>query len=76
MPVAVIEVEDDGPGIPPEVQARLFEPFFSTKPHGSGLGLPISARIIEHHGGALDFNTSPGEGTTFRIVLPACETDD
>jgi len=71
--VAIIEVEDNGPGIRPEVQARLFEPFFSTKKEGTGLGLPISARIIDRHGGRLDVETQPGQGTTFRIVLPAHE---
>jgi signal transduction histidine kinase len=71
MRVAVIEVEDNGPGIRPEVQGRLFEPFFSTKKSGTGLGLPISARIIDHHGGALDFKTQAGRGTVFRILLPA-----
>lgn len=69
----IIEVEDDGPGIPPEVQERLFEPFFSTKPDGTGLGLPISARIIARHRGALNFETKAHRGTTFRIVLPALD---
>jgi signal transduction histidine kinase len=71
--VAIIEVEDNGPGIRPEVQARLFEPFFSTKKEGTGLGLPISARIIDRHGGRLDVETQPGHGTVFRIVIPAHE---
>ena len=71
--VAIIEVEDDGPGIPPEVQGRLFEPFFSTRKDGTGLGLPISARIIDRHGGTLDFETQPGRGTVFRITVPARE---
>jgi two-component system nitrogen regulation sensor histidine kinase GlnL len=70
--VAIIEVVDNGPGIRPEVQGRLFEPFFSTKKTGTGLGLPISARIIDRHGGKLDFETQPGR-TTFRIVIPAHE---
>lgn len=68
--VAIIEVEDNGPGIRPEVQGRLFEPFFSTKKEGTGLGLPISARIIDGHGGTLDFETQQDHGTIFRIVLP------
>jgi signal transduction histidine kinase len=70
---AIIEVEDNGPGIRPEVQDRLFEPFFSTKKEGTGLGLPISARIIDRHGGTLDFKTQPKRGTIFRIVLPSYE---
>ncbi len=73
--VALIEVEDNGPGIPPEAQGRLFEPFFSTRKDGTGLGLPISARIIERHGGTLDFETQAGQGTIFRIVLPAREAE-
>lgn len=71
--VAIIEVQDDGPGVPPEVQGRLFEPFFSTRKDGTGLGLPISARIVNRHGGILNFETEPGLGTTFRIILPAGE---
>jgi len=68
--VVIIEVEDNGPGIPPEVQERLFEPFFSTKKEGTGLGLPIAVRIIDKHGGALEFKSFPGKGTTFGVVLP------
>ena len=52
------------------MQKRLFDPFFTTKPSGTGLGLSIAARIVEKHGGALEFQTQPGRGTTFRIVLP------
>jgi signal transduction histidine kinase len=68
--VAIIEVEDNGPGIRAEVAPRLFEPFFSTKKEGTGLGLPISARIIDGLGGTLDFETEPDRGTIFRIKLP------
>jgi signal transduction histidine kinase len=71
--VVSLEIEDNGPGIPPEVRARLFDPFFSTKRHGTGLGLSISARIVQRHGGSLDFETEPGRGSIFRIVLPAYE---
>ena len=73
--VAIIEVEDDGPGIRPEVQGRLFDPFFSTRKGGTGLGLPISARIIDRHGGRLDFETEAGQRTVFRITLPAYEEE-
>lgn len=68
--VVIIEVEDNGPGIPPNVQERLFDPFFTTKPSGTGLGLSIAARIVEKHGGALRFQTAANRGTTFGIVLP------
>ena len=67
----VLEVEDTGPGIPRDVQEKLFDPFFSTKDNGTGLGLAISAQIIEKHGGAIEFDTHIGQGTTFRLVLPA-----
>ena len=67
----VIEVEDTGPGIPPAVQRRLFDPFFSTKEGGTGLGLSIAAQIVNNHGGKLQFQTEPSTGTKFAIVLPA-----
>jgi signal transduction histidine kinase len=65
----ILEVADDGKGIPPEVEKRLFDPFFSTKETGTGLGLPIAARIVEKHGGMLQYQTRPGHGTTFGVVL-------
>jgi signal transduction histidine kinase len=68
--VAVLEVTDTGKGIPPDVEKRLFDPFFTTKEAGTGLGLSIAARIVEKQGGALEYQTRPGHGTTFGIVLP------
>lgn len=68
--VAVLEVADTGKGIPPEVEKRLFDPFFSTKEAGTGLGLSIAARIVDKHGGAMQYQTQVGRGTTFGIVLP------
>ncbi len=73
--VAVIEVEDNGSGIPAHIQAKIFDPFFSTKGDGTGLGLAIAARIIDKHDGNLEFDTEPGKGTIFRIVLPACQKE-
>ena len=73
-PVVVLEVSDNGKGIPPEVEKRLFDPFFTTKDTGTGLGLSIAARIVEKHGGALQYQTQVGRGTTFGIVLPRVET--
>jgi len=70
-PVVVLEVQDTGAGISLDVQKRLFDPFFSTKKGGSGLGLSIAAQIVNNHHGKLEFQTQPGEGTTFAIVLPA-----
>jgi signal transduction histidine kinase len=64
-----LEVIDTGKGILPEVEKRLFDPFFSTKESGTGLGLAIAARIVEKHGGLLQYETQVGKGTTFRVVL-------
>ncbi len=66
----ILEVADTGRGIQPDVQGRLFDPFFSTKAGGTGLGLPVSERIIEKHGGLLQFQTQLNRGTTFQVVLP------
>jgi signal transduction histidine kinase len=66
----ILEVSDTGNGISPEAEKRLFDPFFSTKETGTGLGLPIAARIIEKHGGMLQYRTRPDHGTTFGVVLP------
>ena len=68
--VIVLEVIDNGKGITPDVEKRLFDPFFTTKDAGTGLGLAIAARIVEKHGGALQYQTQPNRGTTFGIVLP------
>ncbi len=65
-----IEVIDTGAGIPTEVERRLFDPFFTTKAGGTGLGLSIAARIVERHGGTLQYRTQRGSGTTFGVILP------
>jgi signal transduction histidine kinase len=67
---AIIAVRDDGPGIPEELAQRIFEPFFTTKFSGTGLGLAIARSLVEQHGGTLQFETEPGRGTTFFVVLP------
>lgn len=74
--VAIIDVADTGQGMPAEVQQRLFDPFFTTKEKGTGLGLPISARIVEKHGGVIEYESQPGRGTTFSIVLPVAKNDE
>jgi signal transduction histidine kinase len=66
----IIRVADTGKGIAPGVESRLFDPFFTTKEGGTGLGLPIAARIVEKHGGILRYETEVNRGTTFEIVLP------
>jgi signal transduction histidine kinase len=63
-------VRDTGPGIAPEVLARLFEPNFSTKTDGMGLGLTLVRSTIEQLGGTLTLESAPGEGTSVRINLP------
>ena len=70
--VLVIEVEDDGPGIPPEVLPRIFDPFFTTKDvgHGSGLGLYVTQEIVDQHDGCIGVVSRPGQGTRFVVGLP------
>jgi signal transduction histidine kinase len=70
-PVITLEVTDTGKGIPSEMESRVFDPFFSTKEGGTGLGLPIAARIVEKHDGIIHYSSQRGLGTTFSIVLPA-----
>ena len=53
-PAIVVDVTDDGPGVPPELRDRIFDPFFTTKPEGSGLGLPIVRKIVDAHEGRID----------------------
>lgn len=67
---AIIRVTDNGAGIPEELQSKMFEPNFTTKSSGMGLGLAISKRIVEGSGGEISFDTTPGRGTTFEISLP------
>jgi signal transduction histidine kinase len=68
--VVVIDVVDNGPGVPAHLNDRIFLPFFTTKPKGSGLGLPIVRKIIDAHEGRLDLTSAPGSGTRFRVTLP------
>lgn len=67
---AYIKVEDSGRGIPSELRERIFEVYFSTKPAGTGLGLPTARKIVEQHGGRIDVESEPGRGSAFTIRLP------
>jgi signal transduction histidine kinase len=67
---AIVTIEDDGPGIKPEDQARIFEVFYSTRGGGTGLGLPIAAKILEAHGGSIAVESEPGRGARFILRLP------
>jgi len=69
-----VHISDTGPGIPAAALDHIFEPFFSTKPEGTGLGLSISQSIIRQHGGHIDVETEPDEGTTFTVSLPTINT--
>jgi PAS domain S-box-containing protein len=70
-----IVVEDAGAGIPPEILPRVFEPLFSTKSFGTGLGLPTAKQIVEMHGGRIELESEPGRGTRAIVLLPLAEED-
>jgi signal transduction histidine kinase len=71
-----ITVADEGSGIDEEILGRIFEPFFTTKPkgEGTGLGLSLSKRLLEANNGSIDVETTPGQGSTFRMLLPLTKT--
>jgi signal transduction histidine kinase len=69
----LLEVSDDGPGIPPEVREKIFNLYFTTKPNGSGIGLAIAFRVVQLHNGKIEVVSKTGEGTSFRLVFPAWE---
>jgi two-component system NtrC family sensor kinase len=66
-----VSFADTGPGIAPEVLTHIFEPFYTTKDTGTGLGLAVSYNIIESHQGMLSVSSVPGHGATFTVRLPA-----
>lgn len=66
----LVEVADDGPGMPPEVADKIFAPFFTTKAKGSGLGLAIVRKIVDAHDGRIDMRSAPARGTAIRVTLP------
>jgi signal transduction histidine kinase len=70
VPTVVVDVADDGPGMPADVAEKIFNPFFTTKAQGSGLGLAIVRKIVDAHDGRIDMTTADGRGTRFRVTLP------
>jgi signal transduction histidine kinase len=66
-----VSLADTGPGMPADVRDRVFEPFFTTRARGTGLGLPIARRVVEAHGGRIDVETPPTGGTVVTVTLPA-----
>ncbi|MGH7899253.1 MAG: sensor histidine kinase, partial [Candidatus Binatia bacterium] len=68
---AGFEVRDDGPGMSADVRARIFEPFFTLRNGGVGLGLTFVQRVVQEHRGRISVDSDPGRGTTFRVELPA-----
>jgi signal transduction histidine kinase len=76
IPTVVIEIADDGPGIPTDLKDRVFNAFFTTKAQGSGLGLAIVRKIIDAHDGRIDVTTAPGQGTRFTVTLPISAAEE
>jgi signal transduction histidine kinase len=70
VPTVVVDVADNGPGVPAELTDRIFNPFFTSKPQGTGLGLAIVSKIVDAHDGRIDVSSSPETGTRFRITVP------
>lgn len=70
-----VSISDNGPGIPKEIQSKIFDAFFTTKPagEGTGIGLDIAKKIIAKHNGKIDFDSSPEKGTTFNVYLPVSD---
>jgi signal transduction histidine kinase len=66
----VVEIEDDGPGIPADVLPKIFDLYFTTKPDGTGVGLAVTYQIIEAHGGTLEVDSAPGRGTRMIVTIP------
>lgn len=71
-----LTIEDDGPGMSPEVLEKVYTPFFTTKPQGRGLGMAAAWGVVQHHGGRLEVRSREGEGTQVRIELPALDRED
>jgi PAS domain S-box-containing protein len=74
VPIVVVDVSDNGPGLPQDASDKVFDPFFTTKPQGSGLGLAIVRKIVDAHDGRIDVDSTPGKGARFRVTLPVTST--
>ena len=72
----VVSIIDDGCGIAPKQLLTIFHPFTTTKPDGTGLGLPVAKRIIEGHGGHIRVSSAPNQGATFTFLLPCSFSSD
>jgi signal transduction histidine kinase len=72
----VVTVADDGHGIDPAHRERLFRPYFTTKKHGTGLGLFVTRKLVDAHGGTVACESEPGSGTTFRLTFPAAAAQE
>jgi signal transduction histidine kinase len=72
----LVTIGDDGAGIAPAHEERIFQPYFTTKKHGTGLGLFVTRKMVIDHGGTVEFSSQPGEGTVFRVFLPLKEGDE
>ena len=70
---AQVTVEDSGTGLDPNTAGKIFDPFYTTKPAGMGMGLSISRSILQSHGGQLWATTNDGPGTSFHFTLPKCQ---
>ena len=66
----VVGISDSGPGIPVELREKIFYPFFTTKQRGAGVGLATVQKIVATHGGGVELDSRPGEGSTFRLRFP------
>jgi signal transduction histidine kinase len=72
----VVEIEDTGPGVSPELKEQIFNPFFTTKETGVGLGLAIVSKIVDAHRGSVKLTSAPGQGACFQLTFPAAEKDE
>ncbi|MGH3993784.1 MAG: ATP-binding protein, partial [Pseudonocardiaceae bacterium] len=70
------EVKDDGPGMSEEVRARIFEPYYTRRNGGAGLGLTFVRRVVQEHRGRISVESTPGSGAVFRVELPQNRKDD